>query len=74
VLLVCGKRHEVDQGDGAVFVLERRLENSGLLAVAPRDSVVLASRCDPPVAVLFGAEERGEAGVGIEAWQAQPVD
>ena len=35
---------------------------------------VVAGRRDAPVAVALVAEQRGEAGVGIEARQAQPVD
>ena len=68
-----GGGHQVEEGDDPGVGRERRLERGRLSDVPPGDLVV-AMRAQLPVAVIGGAEDRGEAGGGVEARQAQPVD
>src|SRR3546814_5018453 len=74
VLLVAGERHEVDQSHRAFIGLEGRLEDCCARPVAAGDGRLPACRRDAPEAVLGRAEQSREAGVGIEPWQAEPVD
>ena len=53
---------------------EARFKNERVAAIAPRDPNVVIARRDPPAAMLVVAEQRGEAGFGIETRPAQPVD
>src|SRR4029453_4546920 len=67
-------RHEVDQDDFAVVGGERGLEDQGAGLIATLDAHVAGGWGDLPAAVLLGAEQGGEAGIGIEGGPAQPVD
>src|SRR4029077_3860199 len=42
--------------------------------VPPRDREHVSLRCDPPEAVVLGADERCEAGGRVEARETRPVD
>ena len=69
------QRHEVDQRDGAVGGLEVGLEDQRVGAVAARDARRSARRGAMRQRPCSGvAEQRGEAGAGVEARPAQPVD
>ena len=58
-----------------VVGLELGLEDQRAVAVAARDvRRHRAGRREQPAAVLGVAEQRGEAGAGVEPRQAQPVD
>ena len=70
------RRHEVDEGDGAVAVgrLHRRFQNQGVAAVlAPGPLRREVARRDAPAAVLRRPEQGGEAGRAVEARPAEPV-
>ena len=69
-----GAGHEVDHPDRAVLGLELGLQDQGVAAVAAPDAPDPTGRGDPPVAIAPVAEQRREAGPGVEAGQAQPVD
>jgi hypothetical protein len=66
--------HEVDHPDGTVLGLELRLQDQAIALVATPDPPDTAGRGDPPVPVALVAEQGREAGAGVEAGQAQPVD
>src|SRR6185436_10052758 len=63
-----------DQRHGALAGFEVRLENERVRPVAARELRDLSLRSDAEAAVLLAAEQRREAGVGVEARPAQPVD
>ncbi len=67
-------RHEVDQAYRSVGRLHVGLEQQGLTAVSARRPQHLTLRSDRPEPVIVGAEQAGEAGVGVEPRQAEPVD
>ena len=71
---VATRRHEVeDARNGAVLRLPGRLEHERVVEVAAgarRGS----RRSEQPTAVLLVAEQRSEAGCGVEAGKAEPVD
>jgi hypothetical protein len=67
-------RHEVDHPDGAVGGLEICFEHQRAGAIAPRHDRIVILRCNLPAPVLWGPEQRREAGRGIEPRPAQPVD
>ncbi len=67
------QRHEVDERDDTLVGLEAGLEDQGARAVTPGDSG-RAHGCDQPASVLGAAQEGREAGAGIEAGPAEPVD
>ena len=67
-------RHEVDEHGAAGRRPEGRLEDQRAIAIAPRGGELQIARRDAPAAVLRRADQRGEAGTGIEARQAEPVD
>ena len=67
------RRHEVVDAHGAVVVLPRRLEDEGVTAVSTRRRAA-GRRREQPAAVLGVTEQRGEAGAGVEAGEAEPVD
>ena len=64
--------HHVEQLDDAGGRGEGGLHDGRGADVPPRDLVV-PGRADLPVAVLLGAEQRREAGGGVEAGEAHPV-
>ncbi len=74
VRMAAAQRHEIDEGDGALARFEARFEDQRAVAVAPRHARPAVPRCNPPASVVLAAQERGKAGVGIEARPAQPVD
>jgi hypothetical protein len=67
-------RHAVHQPDHALAGAELGLQHQGLAPVAAGHAVGAAGRGDPPEPVLLTAQQRGEAGAGVEPRQAQPVD
>ena len=69
-----GDRHEVGHPHGPRGGAMHRLEDEGAVDVAARGDGVLVDRTEQPAAVVGRAEQCGEAGVRVEAWQAQPVD
>ena len=71
---LAARRHEVDDADDAVVGRPRRLEDERVVAVAPLRSPRRVVGREQPAAVLGRAEERGEAGAGVEAREAEPVD
>src|SRR6185437_14382351 len=64
---------EVVHAHGALVVLPDRLEHESLPTVAARRRTA-GGRREQPAAVVGVAEQRREAGAGVEAWEAQPVD
>jgi hypothetical protein len=66
--------HEVDHPDGAVLGLELGLQDQAVALVATPDPLDPAGRGDPPVPVALVAEQGREAGAGVKARKAQPVD
>ena len=74
VRAVVADGHHVEQHHFAVGDGEGGLEARGPVEVLPRRGDHLVGRGEQPAAVLLGAEQRGEAGGGVEARQAQPVD
>ena len=58
----------------AVVVFEGGFEDQGVVAVLAGGFPAVAGRADLPVAVLFGAEQGGEAGAGGKIGPAEPVD
>ena len=68
------RRHEVDDRDRAALGDEGRLEDHAVAAVAALDAGDIAGGRDPPPPMLGIAKEGGEAGAGIEARPAEPVD
>ena len=71
---MAARRHEVDQLDDAGSGLKPRLQDQRIGPVAARGVDDLVRRRDQPAAVLVGAEQAGETGIGIESRPAQPVD
>ena len=68
------RRHAIDDADRSLRRLDVGLEHEGRGPVASRRLDDVDARSDPPRAVLLRAEEAGEAGRGIEAGQAEPID
>ena len=66
--------HAVDHLGDAVGGLELGLEHERVTPVAAANLVVVGRRRDAPIAVLVGPEQLGEARVGVEPGQAEPVD
>src|SRR5207244_13606510 len=71
---LAGDGHQVDQRDRAVGGFEVALEDQCTGAVPPSDSAHLALRCDLPAAVVARAERGGEAGIGIETGEGEPME
>ena len=71
---VAARRHEIDQGDGAICRLEARLQDQRIVPVAARGFRDIFRRRDKPSALLGRAEQGCETGIGIERGPAQPVD
>src|SRR5581483_12137337 len=67
------RRHEVEHADGALVRLPGRLEDERVVEIPAADRAALGRR-EQPASVLRAAEERGEAGAGVEAREAEPVD
>jgi hypothetical protein len=67
-------RHEVDQRDGSVLGLKSRFEDQRVGAVTAMHAHILVARRDLPASMFARSQERGEAGVGVEARPAQPID
>ena len=67
------RRHEVEHAHRALVRLPRRLEHERVLEVAARRRAA-GRGCEQPAAVVLVAEQRGEAGTGVEAGEAEPVD
>lgn len=72
--LTVALRHEVGDPDAARAGLPDGVEDQRVAAVGALGAGVGVPGPQAPVAVVLAAEERGEAGTGIEARQAQPVD
>src|SRR5262249_31537506 len=53
---------------------ETRLEDERIAVVLARHAGLAVPRRDLPAAMLIGAEQGGEAGIGIEPRPAQPID
>ncbi|GJE46333.1 hypothetical protein AEGHOMDF_5536 [Methylobacterium soli] len=67
-------RHVVGDQDFALPGRVAGLEDEGAVAVASAGLDVLRHGRETPEAVLWRAEQRGEAGGGVEVRKAQPVD
>ena len=68
------RRHEVeDTRDRTVVRLPDRLEDERVVEIAAR-ARRRRRRREEPAAAVRAAEERGEAGPGVETREAQPVD
>ncbi len=78
-LLAVAGRHEVGHRHGAAHRVPGRLEDERAVLVAAADLAAARfralghGRADLPLAVGLIAQQRGEAGVGVEPGQAQPV-
>src|SRR5215218_2752372 len=68
------RRHEIDHPDRSTGGGPLGLQDQGVAAVVPAVLRVAVAWADLPVAVLVGAEQRGEAGRRVEPGGAQPVD
>ncbi len=68
------RRHEIGEADGAFRRLERRFQDQRLPPIRLRGLGRRRFGADLPVAVFCRAQQRCEAGVGIEARRAQPID
>jgi len=71
---LAGDGHQVDQRDRALGGFEVGLEDQRTGAVPPSDGAHFALRCDLPAAVVARAEQGGEAGIGIETGEAEPIE
>ena len=69
-----GRRHEVDDADGAAVTDELGLQDQRVAAVALASLAHRHGRPQRPAAVLVVADERREARVGVEARGAEPVE
>ena len=67
-------RHEVDRAHRALVRLEDRLEYQRVGAVAARVASHRRRGCQQPAPMVGVAEKRREAGAGVEAGKATPVD
>src|SRR5439155_6359140 len=72
--LVHPRRHAIDERDGAFVRFELGFENERVVAIAARHFSRLTPWGDEPATVLRFAQERGEAGPGVETRQAEPID
>ena len=68
------RRHAVDQAGGARVHRELGLEHQRVRPVTALHPAVAAGRRDPPVPVPVLPQQPGEAGLGVEPGQAEPVD
>jgi hypothetical protein len=66
-------RHEIDDGNDAVFVLEAGLQDQAAVLVVTANLRVAARR-DFPAAILDVAQQRRETCIRIETRGAEPVD
>ena len=69
-----GQRHEIDQRDCAVAAFEASFQNQRIRPITTAHNGPAVPRRNLPVSVAIGAEQRREAGVGIEARPAQPIE
>ena len=67
-------RHEIYDAHGTTVDAELSLNREGIRAIAPRRAFARAAWRNHPPAVLLVANERCQAGIGVEARPAQPVD
>ena len=66
--------HGIYDPDDARRRLELRLQHQRLVPVTAADRHDRPTRRDLPATVVLVAEDRGEAGSGVEPGQAEPVD
>ena len=71
--VVSAERHEIGQLDRSSRGVETRDQDQRPVAVFARDPRRILGR-ETPTPVLAVPEQRGEAGAGIEAWPAQPIN
>ncbi len=71
---VGAERHEIDDIDRAAIGFVARFEHQRLAPIASPRRPALGGGSKLPAAVLGCAEQGGEAGVGIEARHAKPID
>jgi hypothetical protein len=67
-------RHEVNNSDCARIGYKVGFKDEGVLTVAPPNLNDGNCRRDGPVSILGVSNERSKASIGIEGWQAQPVN
>ena len=72
--VTAARRHEVDDADAARVGVEVELVHERAVAVAPLHAAHAARGCEQPAALALVAEQGGEAGAGVEARDAEPVD
>ena len=68
------RRHEVDDANRALGQLEGRLQHERVGPVPACYPLRLVSRREQPATVLGVPEQGREAGAGVEAGEAEPVD
>ncbi len=68
------RRHEVDDADAPLRRLVDRLQDQGQGPVAALAAANLRRRRQEPASMLRFAQERGEAGAGVESRETAPVD
>ena len=68
------RRHKVDQHDRSFGRLKPGLQNERVRPIAPGCACRRVPWGKEPPPVLCHTKQAGEAGVGVEAWPAQPVD
>ncbi len=68
------RRHEVDEPDHPCRRLEVSLEDERVATVTTADRDDRVDRGDLPSAVVRRSEQRREARVGVEIWQAEEAD
>ena len=66
--------HEVDHARAAAAAGHLGLEHQGVWPIPLLDAQHLRGGMDGPVAVVVVAKQLGEASIGVDARQAQPVD
>src|SRR5437867_12113159 len=67
-------RHAVDDPHRTVFRFELSFQNEGARPIAPANSPYVADRAEYPPPMPLMTQKGREAGAGIKAGQAQPVD
>ena len=71
---LAARRHEVDDGRRAGVGLEDSFEDEGAVAVGPPAGADVPGGGEQPAAVVGSAQQGGEAGAGVEAGEAEPID
>src|SRR4051794_1879328 len=66
--------HEIDDGDRTLRGLVIGLKDERVWLVAPRRRRSGVGRRNPPPAVVFASQERGEGCTRVEPGKAKPID